>query len=100
LRAKVAATGAADFALDATRVDVPAERLDRFRALGDNLREALVVSSLYAVGAASSGEADVITAPAPDERCARCWKHIALRTDPRNPELCSACAAIVAALDE
>jgi isoleucyl-tRNA synthetase len=100
LRAKVAATGAADFALDATRVDVPAERLERFRALGDNLREALIVSSLHALDASSSGDADVITAPAPDERCARCWKHLPLRTDPRNPELCSACAAIVAALDE
>ena len=46
LRAQVAAAkGERDFQLDA-RVSVPAARLDAFRALGDGLREALVVSSL------------------------------------------------------
>ncbi len=55
LRAQVAAAeGERDFQLDA-EVAVPATQLDAFRALGDGLREALVVSSLRGLHAAPDG---------------------------------------------
>ncbi len=99
LRADVAAEGAADFTRDAERIAVPAGRVAAFKALGDNLREALVVSSVRPqsiVALEADGPAVIRTIAAPDARCARCWKHLALHTDPRNPELCAECARIVA----
>jgi isoleucyl-tRNA synthetase len=99
LRAQVAASeGARDFQLDA-RVDVPAHFYDRFVALGDNLREALVVSALRGVGTSANGTAAVVVAPAAGEKCQRCWKYLPLGTDPAHATLCETCAGIVRALE-
>jgi isoleucyl-tRNA synthetase len=94
LRAQVAASGAKDF-LDDARVEVPHDALGRFAALGDNLREALVVSSLLGVAASPHGTFAVHTAPAQGEKCERCWKYLPLGTDPAHPSLCAPCAIIV-----
>jgi isoleucyl-tRNA synthetase len=99
LRAQVAASeGARDFQLDA-RVDVPERFRERFVALGDNLREALVVSDLRGVGGSANGAATVVVAPAAGEKCQRCWKYLPLGTDPAHPTLCETCAGIVRALE-
>jgi isoleucyl-tRNA synthetase len=96
LRGQVAATGK-DFALDA-RVHVPAAVVARFRALGDNLREALVVSSLLEVGPSPDGSSRVLTEPAHGEKCARCWKYLPLGSDADHPRVCAPCAHIVSGL--
>jgi isoleucyl-tRNA synthetase len=99
LRAQVAASeGARDFQLDAT-VEVPQPLYERFAALGDGLREALVVSSLRGVGASASGAPTVVVVPAQGEKCQRCWKYLPLGTDPEHPTLCVPCAAIVRELE-
>jgi isoleucyl-tRNA synthetase len=94
LRAQVAASGAVDFALDASVV-VPAEAVPRLAALGDNLREALIVSTLLGVDAAPDGSATVHTQAADGEKCARCWKYLPLGSDADHPTICAACAEIV-----
>ena len=95
LRAQVAASeGIRDFQLDA-RVDVQQPFYDRFVALGDNLREALVVSSLRGVALSTNGAATVVVVPAEGEKCQRCWKYLPLGTDPEHPTLCPECAGIV-----
>jgi len=94
LRAQVAATGTVDFALDA-RIEIPAAAVERFTALGDNLREALIVSSLLGIAASSDGTARVSTEPAHGEKCARCWKYLPLGSNPEHPLLCASCAQIV-----
>ena len=99
LRAQVAASeGVRDFQLDA-RVDVPEQFRDRFIALGDNLREALVVSSLRGIGTSANGAASVVVVPAQGEKCQRCWKYLPLGTDPAHPTLCETCAGIVRELE-
>ena len=99
LRAQVAASeGIRDFQLDAT-VDVQGALYDRFVALGDNLREALVVSALRGVHAASNGAPTVVVVPAEGEKCQRCWKYLPLGVDPDHPTLDATCAAIVRELE-
>ena len=99
LRAQVAASeGARDFQLDAL-VAVPADRIDRFTALGDGLREALVVSALRGIERAPDGIATIGVVPAAGEKCQRCWKYLQLGTDPEHPTLCADCAAIVRGLE-
>jgi isoleucyl-tRNA synthetase len=100
LRAQVAASeGVRDFQLDA-RVDVPQQFRERFTALGDNLREALVVSSLRSIDTPSDGVAKVVVVPAEGEKCQRCWKYLPLGTDPAHPTLCATCAGIVRELQD
>ena len=95
LRAQVAAAeGERDFQLDA-EVTVPAAQRDAFQALGDGLREALVVSSLRALEASSDGTSTVKLMPAAGEKCERCWKYLPLATDPKHATLCAPCATIV-----
>ncbi len=99
LRARVAASeGVRDFQLDA-QVDVQQPFYDRFIALGDGLREALVVSALRGVGASANGTASVVVVPAQGEKCQRCWKYLPLGTDPTHPTLCASCAGIVRELE-
>jgi isoleucyl-tRNA synthetase len=99
LRAQVAASeGARDFQLDAT-LAVPQPFYERFVALGDNLREALVVSSLRGVDAAADGAASLVVVPAGGEKCQRCWKYLPLGSDPDHPTLDATCAAIVRELE-
>jgi isoleucyl-tRNA synthetase len=94
LRAQVAATGAKDFALDA-RIAVGAPAATRLLALGDNVREALIVSSLLGIDVSPDGSVGVRTQPASGEKCERCWKYLPLDTDPAHPTLCAPCAHIV-----
>jgi isoleucyl-tRNA synthetase len=99
LRAQVAGSeGVRDFQLDA-RVEVPEQFRERFIALGDNLREALVVSVLRGIGVAANGAASVAVVPAEGEKCQRCWKYLPLGTDPEHPTLCETCAGIVRELE-
>ena len=99
LRATVAASeGIRDFQLQAT-VQANARDAQTLRALGDNLREALIVSAA-GVEVADVAEPQIELAPAAGEKCARCWKYLPLRSDPLHPTLCAPCAAIVRAFDE
>jgi hypothetical protein len=68
------------------------------RALGDNLREALIVSAVELVDAPDLGPNDaprVTLSPAVGGKCARCWKTLPLGSDAAHPLLCAACAQIV-----
>jgi isoleucyl-tRNA synthetase len=96
LRALVAANeGLRDFQLDAT-VKAPADAVADLAALGDGLREALVVSTLRAIEPAAQMSVDV--GRAAGEKCERCWKFLPLGSDAARPTLCAPCATIVAAL--
>jgi isoleucyl-tRNA synthetase len=95
LRAQVAsAEGERDFQLDA-EVSVPAAQLDAVRALGDGLRESLVVSSLRGLTASSEDTAQVKVINAAGNKCERCWKYLPLGTDAEHPTLCAPCSTIV-----
>ena len=100
LRATVAAgDGARDFQLQATVHASPSGE-PALRALGDNLREALVVSALQLEADPSiAGEPTVVLAAALGEKCSRCWKTLPLGGDPLHPTLCAPCASIVRTLD-
>jgi isoleucyl-tRNA synthetase len=99
LRAQVAsAEGLRDFQLDAS-VRVPEAQHAAFVALGDGLREALVVSSLHSVTSSGNDAASVTFEPAAGEKCERCWKYLPLGTDPEHATLCAPCAEIVRSLD-
>jgi isoleucyl-tRNA synthetase len=100
LRSKVAASdGARDFALQA-RVYASSALEPALRALGDNLREALVVSALeLRVDDALTGEPRVEFSAAEGGKCARCWKTLPLGNDPIHPTLCTPCATIVRTFD-
>ncbi len=73
----------------------------RLHALGDNLREALVVSqlSLQSLDGGDADPADGVVAfellPAEGEKCVRCWKYRELGTDPEHPGLCADCTHVV-----
>ena len=98
LRAQVSSTdGPRDFQLDAA-VTVPADREAAFAALGDDLREALVVSALRELRAGDGAPA-VTTMPAAGEKCARCWKYLPLGADHDHPAICTPCAEIVRGLE-
>ncbi|HET6275320.1 MAG TPA: isoleucine--tRNA ligase [Candidatus Cybelea sp.] len=104
LRARVAsAESPRDFEAQ-LRITVTPAAHKHLAALGDNLREALVVSQLALVQSAG-GEADVDGVVAFDlsaadgAKCVRCWKYRELGTDPAHPEICADCAAVVNALN-
>jgi isoleucyl-tRNA synthetase len=98
LRAQVAGSeGMRDFQLQA-HVRAPASLEPALRALGDNLREALIVSELrleLEPGLDSGAEPAVELMPAVGGKCSRCWKTLPLGEDPAHPLLCAPCAAIV-----
>ena len=99
LRAQVAASeGIRDFQLDAD-VTVPQALHEPVVALGDGLREALVVSALRGVEPSANGAPAVVVVPAAGEKCQRCWKYLALGTDLEHPTLCEQCAGIVRELE-
>ncbi len=95
LRARVAASSSPrDFEAQ-LRLTVPPALYKRLHALGDNLREALVVSQL----SLRSGEPEQFELlPADGAKCARCWKYRELGTDPEHPAICADCARVVRAL--
>jgi len=97
-RAQVASNeGLRDFQL-AARIGVPAAMRERFDALGDNLREALVVSQLLEVRTSENAAVHVGVEPAHGEKCARCWKYLELGSNADHPQLCEPCTAIVLAV--
>jgi isoleucyl-tRNA synthetase len=102
LRATVAASdGMRDFALQATLHASPGLEA-KLRPLGDNLREALVVSALALEADPSLGDGDeprLVLSAATGEKCSRCWKTLPLGSDPLHPTLCAPCASIVLALN-
>ncbi len=102
LRGRVAAvTSPRDFEA-ALRLTVTPGLYKRLAALGDNLREALVVSQLDLQQAESADADGVISlelVPAAGAKCARCWKYRELGTDPEHPSICADCAAVVLELE-
>jgi isoleucyl-tRNA synthetase len=98
MRAQVAAAeGLRDFQLDA-EVEIPAAHYEAFRALGDGVREALVVSTLRTIRPTSDTTPHVLVFKAAGEKCERCWKYLELGTDPEHPTLCASCSTIVRAI--
>jgi isoleucyl-tRNA synthetase len=101
LRARVAAVPSPrDFEAQLL-LEVTPDAYKRFHALGDNLREALVVSQLRLIqsersdGEIPDGVVEFALVPAQGAKCARCWKYRQLGTDPTNPSICSDCAQVV-----
>ena len=98
LRAEVAGSeGIRDFQLQA-HVHAPAALEPALRALGDNLREALIVSAADLSVDPALGPNDaprVVLSPAEGGKCSRCWKTLPLGFDPAHPALCAPCAGIV-----
>jgi isoleucyl-tRNA synthetase len=106
LRTRVAAVASPrDFEAQ-LRLSVTPGLYKRLRALGDNLREALVVSQLAlhqseaTNGVASDGVVAFELLPADGEKCARCWKYRELGVDPAHPAICADCAQVVRTLQE
>ena len=109
LRGEIAAnTLARDFEAQATLVASP-RLYESLGALGDNLREAMVLSAVrlerapateMPQHAGSDGEAWAWTiARADGAKCQRCWKFRELGTDPAHPAICAACAQVVRRID-
>jgi isoleucyl-tRNA synthetase len=99
-RANVAAAeGARDFQLQATVVAPPALAA-ALAELGDNLREALVVSALTLRADPAATALAIELAPATGEKCVRCWKYLPLGADAEHPQLCAPCTQIVRELAE
>jgi isoleucyl-tRNA synthetase len=96
LRARVAASDIRDFEAR-VELSVPAAQYDELAALGDNLRDALVVSQLE-LRRSDGDTIELAVLPAHGEKCKRCWKFRELGTDPRNPSICADCAAVVRGL--
>jgi len=101
LRTIVAASdGERDFAL-AARVYAGAALHPQLTALGDSLREALVVSTLnlYRDEKLEPGGVRVEFSAAPGAKCPRCRKTLPPAGDPLHPTLCAPCATTVRAYD-
>ncbi|HMD01979.1 MAG TPA: class I tRNA ligase family protein, partial [Candidatus Baltobacteraceae bacterium] len=101
MRAVVAASeGMRDFQLQA-RVRASSALEPQLRALGDDLRAALIVSALTLETEADLPESEprIVLQPAEGEKCERCWKYLPLHGDPRHPALCVPCAEIVRTFD-
>ncbi len=104
LRGRVAAVASPrDFEAQLA-LEVTPDLYRRLSALGDNLREALVVSQLHLVaserseGATEDGIFEFVLLPADGEKCIRCWKYRQLGTDPEHPSICADCVRVVRAL--
>ncbi len=104
LRARVAAVASPHDYEARLELTVSSDLYKRLHALGDNLREALVVSDLTlaqaerADGATDDGIVAFELRPAGGERCVRCWKYRQLGADPNHPTICAECAGVVQAL--
>jgi isoleucyl-tRNA synthetase len=97
LRARVAASAEPRDFEARLRLTVDPSDYKRLESLGDNLREALVVSEL----SLQAGDAESFELlPAEGEKCVRCWKFRELGTDPEHPEICPDCAQVVRALQQ
>jgi isoleucyl-tRNA synthetase len=103
LRARVAASETPRDFEAKVRMGVTPALYGRLAALGDNLREALVVSQLelHEADGAGPDTGDVVwfeLERADGEKCQRCWKYRELGVDPAHPTICAECAAVVNAL--
>jgi isoleucyl-tRNA synthetase len=105
LRARVAAVASPrDFEAQLV-LELTPGAYKRLQPLGDNLREALVVSQLRLVESARTdgdvrdGVVEFVLLPADGEKCVRCWKYRLLGVDPDHPSICADCAAVVRALN-
>ncbi len=98
LRGRVAAVASPrDFEAQ-LRLTVSPGLYKRLAALGDNLREALVVSQLtlqQPERADGGGILEFDLLPAEGAKCARCWKYRELGADPEHPSICADCARVV-----
>ena len=98
LRSRVAASeGIRDFEAR-VELSVPAAHMTALAALGDNLRDALVVSQLE-LRESDGDDIGLAIFPAYGQKCRRCWKFRELGTDPKHPSICADCAAVVGALE-
>ncbi len=101
LRARVAAAAEPRDFEAKLRLVVTPDAYKRLAPLGDNLREALVVSQLSleqnerANSDADDGVLVFELSPADGEKCVRCWKHRQLGVDPAHPSICAECADVV-----
>ena len=102
LRARVAASESPRDFEARLRLAVKPEFHRRLGALGEGLREALVVSQLaLEEDPGNEDGSDVVAfdlSPAQGEKCVRCWKFRELGTDPDHPAICAECAQVVRAL--
>jgi isoleucyl-tRNA synthetase len=98
LRARVASSQSPRDFEAKVRLGATAESHDWLASLGDNLREALVVSEVELFRSEGETEAFELLA-ASGEKCARCWKFRQLGSDPANPLVCSDCAEVLSSLD-
>ncbi len=77
---------------------VPEEWLERYRAVGDELRFFFITSSLNLRSQSAGGPAQIHfrVRPSEERKCIRCWHH---RPDvgvkPEHPEICGRCATNV-----
>jgi isoleucyl-tRNA synthetase len=104
LRGRVAAASSPrDFEAQLV-LEVTPDLYKRLSALGDNLREALVVSQLHLVasqrseGATDDGIFEFVLLAADGEKCVRCWKYRQLGIDPEHPSICADCVQVIRAL--
>ncbi|MBV8638714.1 MAG: class I tRNA ligase family protein, partial [Candidatus Eremiobacteraeota bacterium] len=104
LRAKVAAGVETaegiirDYETSAT-VGVPERFVSALTKLGDNLREALVVSQVNGIESiGDDGRIDVRLEAAHGEKCRRCWKYRKIGGDQEHPSICQDCAKVVRSL--
>jgi isoleucyl-tRNA synthetase len=102
LRARVAASeNPRDFEA-ALRLVVAKPLYGPLAALGDNLREALVVSQLDLAEASHPSSAEQIVGfelrRADGEKCQRCWKYRILGTNADHLTICADCARVVTGL--
>ncbi len=98
LRGRVAAVASPRDFEAALQLTVTPGLYRRLMALGDNLREALVVSQLD-VQQAERADGDGVVSfemfSAEGAKCARCWKYRELGTDPDYPSICADCSRVV-----
>ncbi|HXM05920.1 MAG TPA: class I tRNA ligase family protein, partial [Candidatus Acidoferrum sp.] len=95
LRARVAASQSPRDFEAKVRVGVPQATYGWLHDLGDNLREALVVSEVE-LFRSDREEFEILSASG--EKCARCWKYRQLGSDAENPLVCAECAEVLAGL--
>jgi isoleucyl-tRNA synthetase len=94
LRATVAASdGMRDFQLQA-HVRAGGKVYEQLHALGDTLRESLVVSVLTLHEDARTEKPSIALSAASGDKCARCWKYLPLGEDVAHPHVCLPCAEI------
>ncbi|TAM90043.1 isoleucine--tRNA ligase [bacterium] len=90
------AVDAKDFELRAV-VSADAQTAGALQALGDDLREALVVSALSVDVRGEDVEIELQRADG--AKCARCWKYLELGVDASYPLICGPCAEVVRSLE-